>query len=355
MDAAYQKVQDQASQWETAAGASSGSATDKVTSIKPAANVASLRDLIADALMDGLPPKAHALYAPSHHHFQSGGKLLRGILALASGLSHGVPQKTALHWALAIEYMHNASLVHDDLCDDDISRRNRPSIWVAFNRPMAICLGDWMIGQSFAHAAAAQEYAPDSHVSGLLATTLSTLSTGQAKEFLPNQQLDIAAYSDIVAGKTTPLFVAAMEGILRLAGQNDTSQIAACQALFADIGIAYQIANDMQDHNQLLADKTDGDLLRDAPNAVYMCYRAGLAAAQQTAFDTWRAAPDPKADADSMANWLGDITASTAMADAEALMHKHLASVKEHCAALPAEVEQLILPILKHVAGHHVS
>ena len=352
MDTAHRKVQrKQQIEWGTAQPVSQAEPRSAEATLVSITDPKHFRNLLVDALNDGLPHKDDTLFAPAQHHFATDGKLLRGILALASGINLGLPQHVALDWALAIEYLHNASLVHDDLCDDDVSRRNRPSVWVAFNRPTAICLGDWMIGKSFAHAAAAQSYMPHADLTGLLAQTLTRLSSGQASEFIPGQELDIDAYTQIVSGKTTPLFVAAMEGILHLAGEDNPSQIEACHQLFSHIGIAYQIGNDLDDHAETMNAPTEGDLMRDAPNAVYIAFRSGLSAQQCMAFDNWRS----RADAALLGAWLTEISASNAVETAEALMQQHLSAINRCSAALTAEMEMLIMPILDHLAASHVS
>ena len=70
---------------------------------------------------------------------------------------------SALYWAASIEVMHNASLVHDDISDGDTTSRDRPSIWAAFGRDIALALGDWLIGLSFelAGKAAVKGQAPE--------------------------------------------------------------------------------------------------------------------------------------------------------------------------------------------------
>lgn len=307
---------------------------------------AKLRADIFSAIKQCLPPQGDALHDAATHHFASGGKALRGLLAMSAGERFGVPRCAALDWALAIEFLHNASLVHDDLCDDDPWRRTRPSVWAAFGRPTAICLGDWMIGKSFEHACAAQRGHPDSRLGGLLADTLARLSDGQAREFSHNAGGDMEAYEAIVSGKTNPLFVAAVEGILRLADRDGEAHVDACRKLFSHVGIAYQIANDLDDHHAALAGRTDGDLRRNAPNAVYIAYREGLSASEAAAFDEWRQTADPQ----EAGAWLTRIDGSKAEHNATAVMQAHLAAVEAQCSALTPEMDALLLPILSFLA-----
>ena len=310
-----------------------------------------LKAEIAAALLADLPVAGSPLHDAAAHHHASGGKMLRGMLAMSAGLQAGLARQAALDWAVAIEHLHNASLVHDDLCDDDLMRRNRPSVWNAFGRPMAICLGDWMIGRSFARAAAAQAAAPDSDLTGLLADTLTVLSNGQAGEFCDSGEPDLAGYAAIVSGKTTPLFVAAVEGCLRMAGRDGSEHLAACHDLFSDIGIAYQIGNDLEDHHALCAGEMSGDLTRNAPNAVYISFRNTLAQEHCDAFDLWRHSGRP----DGLDDWLARIAETDAEARAAKLMQAHLKSVDRQCAALSPDVGAMLLPIFSYLAEHHAA
>ena len=63
----------------------------------------------------------------------------------------------ALHWAVAIEVLHNASLIHDDICDGDQLRRGRPAVWSKYGRDVALTLGDWLVALSFELAAEAAQ------------------------------------------------------------------------------------------------------------------------------------------------------------------------------------------------------
>src|SRR2546430_3096924 len=83
--------------------------------------------------LDGQPPGSPA---------SSGGKALRPILAMLSTQAAGAPDEVGLPGAVAVELVHNFSLVHDDLMDGDRTRRHRPTVWAAWDPATAILLGD---------------------------------------------------------------------------------------------------------------------------------------------------------------------------------------------------------------------
>lgn len=293
-----------------------------------------------------LPDKSHPLAKAAQHHFSNPGKMLRSHVALAAAMQQGMLPNAALDWAVALEFLHNASLVHDDICDDDHERRNRPSLWAAFGRPMAICFGDWLIAKSFELSARAQA-ATDAPFTALLAHTMHELAGGQAAEFTGGQLPDCESYRAIVAGKTTPLFMAAIEGAFFVSEAISTTHMTACRNVFEHIGFAYQIANDIDNHNALKAGADTGDLLRGAPNAVYISYRALLTEEKRIAFDNWQQSDNKH----YTTKWLLDIAASDAEKHACALFAEHLAAIKLHQAKLSPDLAELIAPIGDYLAG----
>ena len=297
-------------------------------------------------LAKSLPSKKHSLHDAAQHHFKSPGKMLRSRLALAACLKKGMPKQAALDWAVAIELLHNASLVHDDICDNDRLRRDLPSLWAAYGQPLAICFGDWLIGKSFELAAQAQAIT-GAPLTALMARTMSDLSTGQAAEFNGTELPDCEAYLSIVGGKTTPLFMAAIEGAFFAGDPLPAEDIQTCRKMFEHIGFAYQIANDIENHKALKAGAETGDLLRGAPNAVYIMYRALLTDEKRTAFDHWQKSENKH----YAEHWLNDIAASEAETLTYGQFADHLAALKLYQAKLSPTVAALVAPIGDYLSG----
>ena len=78
-----------------------------------------LRNSLIESIDKLLPPEKHALHRAAKLHFHNHGKLIRGITALLIANAINLNQRCAISWAVAIELMHNASLIHDDICDGD--------------------------------------------------------------------------------------------------------------------------------------------------------------------------------------------------------------------------------------------
>ncbi|MEL0024985.1 MAG: polyprenyl synthetase family protein, partial [Alphaproteobacteria bacterium] len=92
-------------------------------------------------------------------------------------------QAAALHWAVAVEILHNASLVHDDICDGDEFRRGHPTVCAKYGHNVALALGDWMIALSFELAAEAAQRSQSPMLVKILASHMKTTAFGEACEF----------------------------------------------------------------------------------------------------------------------------------------------------------------------------
>jgi len=83
------------------------------------------------------------------YHLRQGGSRQRAKLCYQTARSFGFNHKNCINMAACVELIHNASLVHDDIQDKDIIRRNAQSVWVKYSRDVAICIGDAMILAAF--------------------------------------------------------------------------------------------------------------------------------------------------------------------------------------------------------------
>jgi geranylgeranyl pyrophosphate synthase len=308
---------------------------------------------LSDFILGRLPDSRHPLGKPAHHHFKKTGKQLRGRMALTAADCFGVPRAVSLRWAAAVEILHNASLVHDDICDGDMVRRGAPSIWAQYGKDTALALGDWLIALSFELAAEAAVMGQTPGLVSVLSHHMAATTTGQALEFAIDSYPSWAKYMDISTGKTAPLFVASVEGIAHLAERNDI--IAPLQRFFTAAGGCYQIANDML--NVIGKDgaaSPASDLLRRAPNAVIVMFRTTLDREQASAFDKWLASGS---DYNAL-DWQTRLRRSPALSMTASALMSMFDEAESSSDALPSDCQAIITPIkaqLRHVCRDLVA
>jgi geranylgeranyl pyrophosphate synthase len=315
---------------------------------KQSSDAASIR-IFNEHLYSILPEDGHPLAEAASHHFSTKGKQLRAKIALDAGDAFAADLLPSLHWASAVELLHNASLIHDDMCDGDSIRRNKASVWAKYGRDIALALGDWMIAESFEQAAIAARISGSFNLVSKLATHVKSTIAGQALEFDNATYPNIDKYLKISAGKTAPLFVAAIDGIAEISGRTDL--IDPIGHYFAAMGVCYQFANDIQ--NIIGTDgaaSPSSDLKRRAPNAVIVYFRSSLETQERVLFDNWLAGKSQhKAN-----HWQQKMIESGAIIKAADEMNKLLTKAEGYSGTLPSECSVVIAPIqsqLRHVCA----
>ena len=301
----------------------------------------SSRNLLEDGIRSVLPLPQNPLHSIANFHFRRFGKLLRGRTALKVSTTVGIKRSVALNWALAIELMHNASLVHDDICDQDTNRHHHPTIFSAFGTPSAVCFGDWLVARSF--ELAIKSVSSDKGVAaiGSLAAAMRFLSEGQSSEFNQIPVLNWSAYDEVVSKKTTPLLLAPIEGPLLMSGRKE--YLPSVQRVVRAMGRAYQISNDIRN----AVGGGDGevafkDLQRRAPNAVLVSFRNLLINGHQTAFDEWMSSHGQ----DDLYYWKKEVINSSALEICTDRFKDQINICQRECDSLPSDLKASFEPFL---------
>ncbi len=229
-----------------------------------------------DATLNAAIARAQANSAPGklsqalHYAMFPGGARVRPQICLSVAHACGSDEpELAAAAAAAIELIHCASLVHDDMpCFDDADvRRGKPSVHKAFGQPIALLTGDALIVLAFETIAGAAHHAPTraAKLVGLLARYTGSpygICAGQAWE--SEETIDLRAYHQ---AKTGALFIAATEMGAVAAGSDPDPW----HELGARIGEAFQVADDLRDvlYDEATLGKPAGqDAVHDRPNAV---------------------------------------------------------------------------------------
>lgn len=208
------------------------------------------------------------LRAAAEHHFASGGKRFRGRLALATGLASGLTREEALPAAVAVELLHNASLVHDDLQDGDCDRRGHSSVWAAFGSDIAILLGDMLIANALA-ASAGGPLGTAGAATATMARSVGRLAEGQARDTEPtaSTRWTPQSYEWIARRKTGELVALAVRLPLIHAGaaRADLERASMAGEL---VGVGYQILDDLADLTPGKGREVGADLRRARMSSV---------------------------------------------------------------------------------------
>lgn len=174
----------------------------------------------------------------------SGGKRLRPILLLLAAQPFNYNLQTLIPAAAGIELLHTASLVHDDTIDHSLLRRGQPTLNSAFPTETVILLGDYLFAQSAILATETMH----PRVVAVFAAALGEICDGQLREIFSGSRLDQTQedYERRIYGKTASLFAAAAE-MGALLGDASEAEVANLRAFGSDIGMAFQIVDDVLD------------------------------------------------------------------------------------------------------------
>jgi geranylgeranyl diphosphate synthase type I len=174
-----------------------------------------------------------------------GGKAIRPALALLSAEAAGAPARVGLPGAVAVELVHNFSLLHDDLMDGDVERRHRRTVWAIWGASSAILTGDALL--ALAQEVVLESESPHAgRAALLLAATTRELTRGQVQDLAFETRSDITLEEclDMAGGKTGALMAASAAIGAVLAG-SDQDTVSALTTFGAQVGLAFQLVDDV--------------------------------------------------------------------------------------------------------------
>jgi octaprenyl-diphosphate synthase len=176
----------------------------------------------------------------------SGGKRVRPALTILSTYASGgdAAQPNVIRLATVMEFLHTATLVHDDIIDNAETRRNRPSINSRFGNQTAVLMGDWLYMSAF-EASLAERSLP---VLDILTAVTRRMTEGELLQLTMLGRSDVTEeqYFDILMRKTAYLFSACCE-IGALLGTSDAETQLALRNYGMNLGAAFQLVDDLLD------------------------------------------------------------------------------------------------------------
>jgi geranylgeranyl diphosphate synthase, type I len=179
------------------------------------------------------------------HHLSGGGKLVRPTLALLSAKAVGADEKTGIVGALAIELVHNFSLIHDDIIDGDVERRHVPTVWAEFGVGPALIAGDGLLTLAF-QLLLEEPTTERVNATRLLADATQAMIVGQAED-INSEHLSSLTLEECLrmeAGKTGALLACASSIGAVLAGA-DQATVRALSDYGQHLGLAFQAVDDI--------------------------------------------------------------------------------------------------------------
>jgi octaprenyl-diphosphate synthase len=257
--------------------------------------VAKPHDRLADALADDLREvgtlirarmaSEHAPRIPevTAHLVDAGGKRLRPMLTLAAARLCGYDGPYHVHLAATVEFIHTATLLHDDVVDESAQRRGRPTANLLWDNQSSVLVGDYLFARSFQLMVETGSL----RVLDILANASATIAEGEVLQLTAAQNLATGedTYLKIARGKTAALFSAATEVGGVIAG----AEAEVVQALYDygdALGVAFQIADDLLDYqgDEGATGKNVGDDFRERKLTLPVIKAVAKADAAERAF-----------------------------------------------------------------------
>lgn len=180
------------------------------------------------------------------HIRQRGGKRMRPMLVLLSAKLFGRVTDSAYHAAVALELLHTASLVHDDVVDESNERRGQASVNAIYNNKVSVLVGDYLLATCLKHSS----HTNDHRIVETVARLGQILSEGEILQLsnISNTSFDENVYFDVIRKKTASLFAACAVAGAYSAGASDV-QVEKLRCLGDYIGLCFQIKDDIFDYD----------------------------------------------------------------------------------------------------------
>ncbi|MFT3989423.1 polyprenyl synthetase family protein [Aestuariivirga sp.] len=192
--------------------------------------------------------KSHVELIPeiATHLINSGGKRIRPMLTLAAARMCGYEGEHHLKLASSVEFMHTATLLHDDVVDESDLRRGKQAARVIWGNQASVLVGDYLLGQAFRMMVETGSL----EALRILSNAACVIAEGEVLQLSVSQDTSTTedAYLQVIGAKTAALFAAAAEVGAVVAGRPREEQ-AALESYGRNLGIAFQLINDALDYS----------------------------------------------------------------------------------------------------------
>jgi octaprenyl-diphosphate synthase len=254
-----------------------GDSRDPAAGLKPlldlvAADMAAVNAIILDKAVSDVEmiPKL------AHHLIDSGGKRLRPMLTIAAAKLVGYQGQGHVRLAAAVEFMHTATLLHDDVVDESDVRRGKRTARLVWGNQASVLVGDFLLGQAFRMMVDVGSLP----ALKILSNAAAVIAEGEVMQLAAAKNMATTEdeYLAIINAKTAALFAAAAEVGPALQGR-PADQLAALRSYGRNLGIAFQLVDDALDYagDSERLGKSIGDDFREGKITlpVILAYRRG--------------------------------------------------------------------------------
>ena len=203
----------------------------------------------------------------SQYIISAGGKRIRPALLLLMAGAIGFTGHQRFNLAAVVEFIHTATLLHDDVVDESTLRRGRPTANESFGNPASVLVGDFLYSRAFQMMVDSAEM----RVMEILADATNVIAEGEVMQLMNmhDASLDEAGYLRVIRSKTAKLFEASTR-LAAVLAKSPPSIEAACAEYGQALGTAFQVIDDVLDYDgdSLELGKNLGDDLREGKNTL---------------------------------------------------------------------------------------
>jgi octaprenyl-diphosphate synthase len=224
--------------------------------------VASDLSAVNDLIIGQLHSEVGLVENIGHYIVDAGGKRLRPILVLLTAACLDYPHRRHIELATIIEFIHTATLLHDDVVDVSDLRRGRPTANAKFGNAPSVLVGDFLYSRAFQMLVRLGSM----EIMAILSDTTNVISEGEVQQLVNvrNPEVTEADYMKVIHKKTAALFEAACTTAAVLAGATEAQRQAAWR-YGHHLGLAFQLIDDLLDYegDQTALGKNIGDDLAE--------------------------------------------------------------------------------------------
>jgi octaprenyl-diphosphate synthase len=248
-------------------------------------------------ILDRMQSRIPLIPALAGHLIAGGGKRMRPMLTLASAALLGYGGSRHYKLSAAVEFIHTATLLHDDVVDGSDMRRGKQTANIIYGNPATVLVGDFLFSRSF------ELMVEDGSIKVLriLSNAAAVITEGEVDQLVAQRQIETTEerYLSIINGKTAALFAAACR-VAAVVAERPECDEEALDSYGRNLGIAFQLADDAIDYDSDAAEmgKEAGDDFREGKMTLPVILAYARGTEEQREFWRQAIAGDRNADSD---------------------------------------------------------